>query len=65
MCFWRASLGGADDRDDLAHPIMRRVRHVEAEDVHPRVNQRADHFRRTGGRAQRSYDFGFSHAVRF
>ncbi len=50
--------GGADVFDHAAHPIVRRVRHVEAEDVDPGVDEFADHFRRIRGRTQRGNDFG-------
>ena len=49
--------GGADVLDDAAHPIVRRVRHVEAEDVDAGVNELADHFRRIRGRTERGNDF--------
>jgi hypothetical protein len=41
---------------------MRRVRHVETEDIDPGVNEFADHFRRIGGRAERGNDFGSANA---
>ena len=53
----------ANNGRDLTHPVMRRVRHVETKDIHARVNQRADHFGRTGGGSERGYDFCFSHEV--
>ena len=53
--------GGADVRDDAAHPVVRRVRHVEPENVDARVNQLADHFGRIRGRAERGNDFCPAH----
>jgi hypothetical protein len=39
------------------------VGHIQPKDVHAGVNQRADHFRRTGGRAQRGNNFSFPHEL--
>ena len=43
---------GADVRDHAAHPVMRRVRHVQAENIDARVHQLADHLGGIGGRAK-------------
>ncbi len=48
---------GPDRGMDAAHPVVRGVGHVQAEDVDARVNQLADHFRRIRGGAQGRYDF--------
>ena len=44
---------GADVGDHAAHPVVRRVGHVEPEDVHARVDQLADHLGGIGGGAER------------
>ena len=56
--------GGADVLDDAADPVVRRVRHVEAEDVHAGLEEPGDHFRRIGRRAKRGDDFGFADGTR-
>src|SRR6266498_1490439 len=53
---------GADVMDDAIHPFVRRVRHVQPEDVHTGVDELADHFGRVRRGAERGDDFGLSHA---
>src|SRR5208282_1208852 len=56
---------GADVLDQAADPIMRRVGHVEAEDVYAGVHELAEHFRGLGRRAEGGDDFRFAQRVRF
>ena len=53
---------GANARNDRAHPVMRRVAHVEPEDIRPSLHQRSQHFRRFCGGPERADDFRFAHA---
>ena len=59
MPVWRLRVGGfgADGGEHAAHPVVRRVGHVEAEDVDARVHELADHFGGVRGRAEGGNDF--------
>ena len=49
---------GADVRIDAAHPVVRGVGHVQAEDVHTGVHELADHHGGVRGGAEGGNDFG-------
>ncbi len=57
------ALGGfvADGLEHAAHPVMGRVRHVQAEDVHARVHELADHLGGIRGRTKGGNDFRSAH----
>ena len=53
----------ADHRHLLPHAVMRSMAHIDAEDVHARLEQRAHLLHRVGGRAQSGQDLCFSAAA--
>ena len=55
--------GGADVLDHAPDPIVRRVGHVEAENVHAGLDQLGEHFGRIRGGAEGGDDFGVAHNI--
>ena len=53
-----AVLDGADRGDQLAHPLVRGVAHVDAEDIGARLEQPGDDRPLGGGRTERCHDLG-------
>ncbi len=52
---------GADSRDDLTHPIMLRMTHVEPENIGAFVDQLPQRFRFLARRSERANDFRSAH----